>query len=41
MRDPERDKSRLEHMLNAISCVVKHDIPMLKLQLKEYLKEFE
>ena len=40
MRDPERDKSRLEHMLNAIFIVVKHDIPM-KSQLKEYIKEFE
>ena len=35
MRDPERDKSRLEHMLNAISCVEEYTGSFSEEQLKE------
>ena len=34
MRDPERDKSRLEHMLNAISCVEEYTGSFSEEQLK-------
>ena len=41
MREPIRDKERIAHIDEAIDKLVETDIPILRDQIKQYLKEFD
>ena len=40
MREPDRDLSRLQHILSAIECVETYVNPKLKSQVEKYIEEF-